>query len=487
VFISYSCAPQENAQFARDLAGRLRIAGFEVWLDEERIPAGAQIANEIKRAVDQSDVGLFIVTARWLQREWTQHEVRLFASRSVSRRLVVIREAIDLGDLGPHLGGLKTIAWSEQDPEPDARFWQIYCGIVGIGPGPEENWAKEGRRVAASPAPAPTNATVEGTMSHQPGDRIKLPFSGRPIQQVSGEKCIFLVSDAGEWMEVAINGAFKAPLARLTDFSAAICGPKNQLVVGLYVPMVARLRKERWEYLPQEAPVFCFAQCPESIFVGTSAGRIGLIGEGDSAPSLRIRDPVIALTYCEGMLFGIGAHGMFGKSAWPPPQDDAFRWIQTKGLGRPVGFFQAAESNHVGVFSYNRVGVLDPGSDQIMLSAQIFEEGIREVIFLGAQTRPYAVLTDEGSLILLDAALRRGHVVHFAGDAVTSGCAMAGWHSALTWTNLGDLYLVSPDGTLEQIASEGVILAYSPDPSDRVVHIVRSSGNQSNLEALSLS
>src|SRR5580704_4557393 len=103
IFISYSHEPKENAEFVRSLARQLSKAGFEVWLDEERIAAGEDIEAQIKSAIEAADVGLFVVTSRWLKRDrdWIRHEATLFGQRPGTRRLVLLREPAGDGDLGP--------------------------------------------------------------------------------------------------------------------------------------------------------------------------------------------------------------------------------------------------------------------------------------------------------------------------------------------------------------------------------------------------
>src|SRR4051794_7887274 len=98
VFISYSHEPKENAAFVRNLAGRLTVAGFSVWLDEEQITGGDTFEDEILAAARASEAAIFIVTERWAKRPWTRHEVQLFGERVEDNdgvRLVVLtREKI---------------------------------------------------------------------------------------------------------------------------------------------------------------------------------------------------------------------------------------------------------------------------------------------------------------------------------------------------------------------------------------------------------
>jgi hypothetical protein len=162
VFISYSRQPKENAEFVRQLAGRLRAANFEVWLDEERISIADNIQEKIIEAISKADAALFVVNARWLEqdRDFIRYEVSLVADQRAARRVVVMREPAGTRELGPYFSTLNRLEWYPEDAEPDARFWEIYCGITGTPPGPHSEWEDRGRGLVAQsmaePAPRPS-------------------------------------------------------------------------------------------------------------------------------------------------------------------------------------------------------------------------------------------------------------------------------------------------------------------------------------------
>ncbi|HVG19627.1 MAG TPA: toll/interleukin-1 receptor domain-containing protein [Blastocatellia bacterium] len=476
VFISYSHEPPENAKFVRDLAGRLRLAKFDVWLDEEMIPGAAHIEHELRKAIRESEIGLFIATSRWVEREWTQFEVKLFGMREESRRLVILREDVDLGDLGPHLIGLKNVRWLPEDEERDARFWEIYCGINNLPPGPREFWEQEGRRVASShtnpAADAPTPTLVPGP-NLRPGSRLSLPCTGRPVASVAGDGWTFIVTDHEEWVGVTPDGRLHPTMTRLSDHSTAAFSVNQELLVGMYEPMLARLRGERWEYLPQEAPILCFGTTPEGNVAGTAAGGLVLIDASSPIPVVRIRDPVAALASFDGGLIVVGSRGRFGRVLWPITGKDALAWINTDRLGRPVGLFGAVEYNHVGVYSATRLGILNSLTEQLIVCEQAIAQGIREVVFLGARNRPYAVLTEAGGLLLVDAGLSNVRAVRLPREAYVIGCCQAERLSRFhAWTHDGELYTVS-EGAVESTAADGVVLAYYPNLSVNALHVVR--------------
>lgn len=154
IFISYSRQPKENAEFVRQLAARLRAANFEVWLDEEQISIADNIQEKIGEAISKADAALFIVNSRWLEqdREFIRYEVSLVADQRAARRVVVLREPAGNRELGPYFSTLNRLEWYPDDPQPDARFWEIYCGVTGTPPGPRSDWDDRGRNLTASQA-----------------------------------------------------------------------------------------------------------------------------------------------------------------------------------------------------------------------------------------------------------------------------------------------------------------------------------------------
>ncbi|MGA7884121.1 MAG: AAA-like domain-containing protein [Acidobacteriaceae bacterium] len=166
VFISYSRLPEENAEFVRQLAARLRAANFEVWLDEERISVADNIQEKIVEAISSADAALFVVNSRWLQkdRDFIQFEISLVGDQRAARRVVVLREPAGVKELGPYFCTLNRMEWYPDDPQPDARFWEIYCGITGTPPGPRNEWEARGRSLSTpQPVPNPIRPTAPVT------------------------------------------------------------------------------------------------------------------------------------------------------------------------------------------------------------------------------------------------------------------------------------------------------------------------------------
>lgn len=62
-FISYA---REDAIFARALVGRLKEAGWDVWIDQEDIPPSVPWMTEIQHAIDESMMMIAIASPDWL-------------------------------------------------------------------------------------------------------------------------------------------------------------------------------------------------------------------------------------------------------------------------------------------------------------------------------------------------------------------------------------------------------------------------------------
>lgn len=69
IFISYARA---DAAFAQRLITDLRAAGHACWIDTSEIKGGAQWANVIAEAINNSSALVVVVTRQALQSEWVQ-------------------------------------------------------------------------------------------------------------------------------------------------------------------------------------------------------------------------------------------------------------------------------------------------------------------------------------------------------------------------------------------------------------------------------
>jgi len=487
VFISYSHEPAENAEFVRELADQLRRANLSVWLDEERVAAGQELLLSVQQAIDASDVGLFVVTRGWSREtHWIKTERQRFANRPDRRRIFLLRNDIDRDDLGLSSADNHVLLWRPDDPGTDALLWQLYCGITGREPGLRREWAEKGKRLVSGPAGAPRRRRDDP--AGETAARVRLPLNGEPTSHLAGEGWTYVATEFGEWVGVAPDGTLHPPLPRLAVHSTAAIGARGELLVGMFEPMIARLRDGRWEYLPQEAPVLAFAATHEGQFAGTAAGGLARIDAVPAATVLRCRDPIVELAPFGGGLLVLGSRGMCGRVAAPTSPERALAWIDTGDLGRAVGCFEALERDQVGVHGATRVGVLDARTDALSLYQRTFDEGIARVVFLGAGTWPYALVTDQGHLVMLDAGLAGARTVRFPDDAPVRGCAGLPWNGgAAAWTQAGELYLVSAAKGVERVAGEGVRLAFPAQEEESLLHVVRwDAGGGASLERVAV-
>ncbi len=75
VFISYA---REDEKFARELFLFLKRDGYDPWMDKENLVAGSDWEREIERAVDNTDVQIFLLSSRSVEKRGVfQKEIRV--------------------------------------------------------------------------------------------------------------------------------------------------------------------------------------------------------------------------------------------------------------------------------------------------------------------------------------------------------------------------------------------------------------------------
>jgi hypothetical protein len=180
VFISYSRSERDQV-LARAVARALESAGFSAWLDEEKLPPGEPLEEDLRSAIEQSDAGIFLVSNSWLERKWCRWEIQQFGLRPTPARLVAVlrqpREQI-VRRLGPDISDLLHLVWHSDDDPYDERLWVLYCGVTGIEPGPQAQWAAKGAPLAASAL-----ATIKNRISVEPmaSSPSKGPYASRSL------------------------------------------------------------------------------------------------------------------------------------------------------------------------------------------------------------------------------------------------------------------------------------------------------------------
>jgi hypothetical protein len=473
IFVSYSHQPVENAEFVRALVARLdrssfsseKNEGFDVWLDEERIAGAEDVQDTLRKAISTAEAALFVANSRWWERErtWIRHEVALLARRPGTRLLLLLRESAIDADLDHNFTPLKRLVWYPDDPAPDARFWEVYCGLTGTPPGRRSEWEQRGQQVSLESAATSSGVAKTSAPESIETAPIKLNTNGKPVNAFLANDWAYLVTDQDEWVGVNAAGKLHPPIHSRGEFAAATITETDELLVAACDGTVARCAGTNWKILSQDSPVLCFASSASGDMAGTISGHILQVTGAGVSQALRVRDPVISIASCDGGLMVIGSRGEFGRAALPSAPGATLHWIASGDLGRPMDFFQAVDSAQVGVMGSTRIGVLEPSTGRLTLCPRSFDEGPRTVAFLGAQTWPYAVLTDAGSVTMVDAAVAATRPVRFPRGTVVRGCFSAvGRGSLLAWTQDGILYLISPEGIAEAIAEGGVVLAYTP-------------------------
>src|ERR1700680_3912926 len=90
VFVSYS---RTDSEFVGRLTASIQGSGKDVWVDTEGIADGEVFPEAIKRAIEQSDAFLFVITPASVQSAYCEHEVE--HARDMNKRIVpVLRDPV---------------------------------------------------------------------------------------------------------------------------------------------------------------------------------------------------------------------------------------------------------------------------------------------------------------------------------------------------------------------------------------------------------
>ena len=111
VFVSYS---RRDSEFVRRLAESVVARGKEVWVDTEGIADGEVFPEAIKRAIEQSDAFLFVITPASVASAYCEHEVEY--ARELQKRIVpVLRDAVGDEQLPVEIRERNWIPFTEAD------------------------------------------------------------------------------------------------------------------------------------------------------------------------------------------------------------------------------------------------------------------------------------------------------------------------------------------------------------------------------------
>jgi hypothetical protein len=187
VFLSYAHTPADQP-LAIYVESRLRAAAIDVWLDRSSLNAGQPTRQAIQEAVAGCDHGVFIVSQSWLTRDWTDWELGLFEARdpSVVRRIPILRRPRKELALPPLLFRFTGFEWLEDDREPDARIWELFCALQGTAPGPPSAWNARGHELPTPAAAPPLFEPRRGPAAFRPSLRCNRATQWKTVDDLSG-------------------------------------------------------------------------------------------------------------------------------------------------------------------------------------------------------------------------------------------------------------------------------------------------------------
>ena len=202
-------------------------AGFEVLLDEEnRSPNTVVDDDSQERARDRRHF-LFIVIRAWLERAGSKLESNPTVGQPVQmqRHLAVRRESIDERLLAARLPGLPTGEWLPDDPEPDARFWEVFCGLTQTHAGDRREWAENGRTLFEGRLRTLPDPFVNG----EPDTSATASCPSRPVLALPAQGGIFLLTDSGACFSLSRGKVLSLkPLPDLDGCSALVVDGAGQ-------------------------------------------------------------------------------------------------------------------------------------------------------------------------------------------------------------------------------------------------------------------
>jgi hypothetical protein len=416
---------------------------------------------------------LIIVTKASLEGFGSQSELKPWAGQPAGsyRRIAVRRESVDERLLMAHLPGVQSVDWFPDDPDPDARFWEIYCALMRTPAGDRCDWSRNGRNLLGDWNPGPEGSDATAC----------LDCPSRPVLAQPAAGWTLLVTDTGGCFQVD-RGEPPAlhPLPDLEGFSAVAVDPTGRLFVGFYEGMVATPRDGDWAYRPADAPVLSLAASARGLALGDALGSIMLrdfVIPKDA--KVVAGEPVVDLIAFDEEFVALGGRGglwrvcrMAGDSISLSPVSS------NEALGRPVGLFSTGDPARVGVFSSERLALLGRELRSLTVGVRRIPDGITAVARFGSKPEttnppPLGILTDTGQVWIASADLKTIAAVvppEESREIVGLAPGPAGW--LLAWSAGGTLLGVGRDRGVRTLATGHVALAYTePDLPDRVATV----------------
>jgi hypothetical protein len=110
VFISHGTKDNE---LVRDIARRLRQAGFEPDVVSRDVPLGGDLKSAVRQGIHEADAVLFLLTPESLASDWTM--IELGFAEGFNRRVIPVTAGIARRDLPAPLKTYKTVPFDRLD------------------------------------------------------------------------------------------------------------------------------------------------------------------------------------------------------------------------------------------------------------------------------------------------------------------------------------------------------------------------------------
>ncbi len=110
VFISHS---HQDNELVRDIARRLRDAGFETFVDFEPIASGEEFRRQVRERLSQSSVILILLTPASLRSPWIMTELGM--AEALGRQVLPVTVGISNRNLPEPLKAVKTVPFDRLD------------------------------------------------------------------------------------------------------------------------------------------------------------------------------------------------------------------------------------------------------------------------------------------------------------------------------------------------------------------------------------
>jgi hypothetical protein len=409
----------------------------------------------------------------------SQAEIAHLAGQTgpMRRHLAVNREHVDVRLLSARLPGMQWIEWFSGDPEPDARFWEVYCALTRTPAGDRHDWAEHGRGLLGDWKPG--EAWSDGSAPSRGPEYLDCP--SRPVLARPTGDWTLVLTDSGICFQV--DRVDPPELHRLPDldgYSAVGVDAAGKLFVGFYEGMIATPRTGEWAYHAADSPVLSLVPTPRGLALGDPLGNI-TFRDIPASPSARIAvgEPVVEMIELDDEVLALGARGGLYRVSWSDGGSISLSSIApNEALGRPVGLFATGNSSKVGVFSADRLALLGRGSRSLTVGISRYPDGVSTVVPFGAgpgsADRPLlGILTDAGQLWIASAELKGSAAVVLPEDSrelVGLASGPAGW--LLAWSAGGTLVAVGHDRGVRTLAASHVALAYfDPLVADRIAAV----------------